>query len=87
MGKNRITNTSPYGLSEDDVEKYFFVSEYMDAVYFSEHIAFSHIENIYLSSIFPIEDTDINKKIILRNLNKLNTYFEGIPVLVENITQ
>lgn len=78
---------SPYGLSEDDVEKYFFASKYMNAVYFSDHIAFSHIENIYLSTVFPIEYTDINKKIVLRNLNKLNTYFEKIPVLVENITQ
>lgn len=77
---------SPEGPQKEMLEKYFFVSEFLNSNYFSDHIAISHINDTYLSSVHPITYTTKNLDIFNNNLREVSKYFPR-NFYIENITQ
>lgn len=77
---------SKEGIYRPAIEQYAFYSDYVNAKYYSDHVAYSHINGIYLSKVFPIEYTVENVQIMRRNLEIISSFFSN-PILIENITQ
>ncbi|MDW5470298.1 multinuclear nonheme iron-dependent oxidase [Staphylococcus equorum] len=67
------------------LKNYFYTHEYFESEYFSDHVAFSHINGQYLSSVFPIDYNEDNINTLSENLKCISPYFNKI--LIENITQ
>ncbi|MCL2114154.1 MAG: DUF692 domain-containing protein [Streptococcaceae bacterium] len=77
---------SPEGPQKEMLEKYFYLSEYLNSKYFSDHIAISHVNDVYLTSVHPIKYTEKNIKVFQNNLSEIQKYFPK-NFYVENITQ
>lgn len=77
---------SPEGPQINELENYYYVYQYLDAKYFSDHIAYSHYKNRYLSSVAPIEYSEKNIEVFKNNFSVLKEYFSN-NFLIENITQ
>ncbi|UAC46994.1 DUF692 family protein [Bacillus aquiflavi] len=75
------------GIHKDETDKYFFVNYYCDSVYFSDHMAFSHILGNYLSSVNQLIYNEENIRVVQKNIAQLEHKFSDTPVLIENITQ
>lgn len=77
---------SSEGYEDEEIKNYFFINEYINAKYFSDHIAYSHKHGHYLSTVQAIPYTQKNIDVFKKNiLNILNIFDNNI--LIENITQ
>ncbi|ELK21241.1 hypothetical protein, DUF692 family [Anoxybacillus flavithermus TNO-09.006] len=77
---------SKEGIYRSAIEQYAFYSDYVEAEYYSDHVAYSHMHGVYLSKVFPIEYDVENVLIMRRNLEIILSFFSN-QILVENITQ
>ncbi|MBG9366841.1 MULTISPECIES: DUF692 family multinuclear iron-containing protein [unclassified Streptococcus] len=82
----RTSIFSPEGPQEDMLDKYFYVSEFLNSKYFSDYIAYSYIDNVYLTAVQQIEYNDRSLEIFQNNLPTIAEYFPE-NFLIENITQ
>lgn len=78
---------SPEGPQLKELEKYFYIFEYLNAIYYSDHIAVSHINGKYLTTVNPIEYNQKYINVFKNNLNSLKDFFAPEDILIENITQ
>jgi uncharacterized protein (UPF0276 family) len=77
---------SPEGPNIELLENYFYVNKYVKSKYFSDHIAYSHINGKYLTSVHAIQYIDRNIQVFENNMEVLNKYFPE-DFSIENITQ
>ncbi|KIQ95317.1 hypothetical protein LH47_00571 [Anoxybacillus thermarum] len=77
---------SKEGIYRPAIEQYAFYSEYVEAAYYSDHVAYSHMHDVYLSKVFPVEYDMENILIMRRNLEIVSSFFSN-QILLENITQ
>jgi uncharacterized protein (UPF0276 family) len=77
---------SPEGPQTEMLEHYFYVSEFLNSKYFSDHIAISHVNDVYLTTVQQISYTQENISIFENNLPEIQKYFQK-NFYIENITQ
>ncbi|MDQ0414898.1 multinuclear nonheme iron-dependent oxidase [Mesobacillus stamsii] len=77
---------SKEGIHIPSLENYYYQYKYCNADYFSDHVAFSHIQGRYLSTVNAIPYSNEYVDILVNNLESLQGYFENL-ILIENITQ
>lgn len=77
---------SPEGAQLSEIENYFYMAEFANTEYYSDHIGISHFQDRYLSSIRQIPYTQKNIDIFCTNYKEISKIFRN-NVLIENITQ
>lgn len=82
----RTSLFSPEGVQTQMLERYFYISEYINSKYFSDHIAISYYHQYYLTSVQPISYSPSNIEVFKNNYDTLESYF-STSILLENITQ
>ncbi|HEO8062837.1 TPA: DUF692 family protein [Streptococcus agalactiae] len=82
----RTSMFSAEGPQQNMLENYFYISEFLDSKYFSDHIAISNYHNYYLNSVQAIPYSDKNIQVFKNNLNYMRDFFPK-NLYIENITQ
>ena len=77
---------SPEGVHVPSIDRYYYQYKYCKAKYFSDHVAFSHIQGKYLSTVKAIPYTKKSIDVLTENLKFMQKVYTDL-ILLENITQ
>ncbi|MDR3240920.1 MAG: DUF692 domain-containing protein [Lactobacillaceae bacterium] len=81
----RTSLGSSEGVQTENDRYYYLTGKFFETEYYSDHIAYSYLDNRYLTTVKNIEYNNSTLKVVINNLREINKHYKSGEYLIENV--